>query len=79
MGLERQATTPLCSNTQHTHQSSQEHGALRDGCTTISPKPRIKCYDQYGEDILWTGESTYCICTHHVVHHCTVTEGLAYV
>jgi hypothetical protein len=24
------------------------------------------------KDWLWTGESVYCICTHHVEQHCTV-------
>jgi hypothetical protein len=24
------------------------------------------------EDWLWTGESVYCICTHHVAQHCTI-------
>jgi len=24
------------------------------------------------EERLWTGESAYCICTHHVEQHCTV-------
>ncbi len=26
------------------------------------------------EGRLWTGESVYCICTHHVVQHCTVRD-----
>jgi hypothetical protein len=26
------------------------------------------------EERLWTGESAYCVCTHHVVHHCTVRD-----
>lgn len=26
------------------------------------------------QEWLWTGESTYCICTHHVVHHCTAHD-----
>lgn len=24
------------------------------------------------EEWLWTGESVYCICTHHVEQHCTI-------
>ena len=27
------------------------------------------------EELLWTGESAYYICTHHVEQHCTVRNG----
>jgi hypothetical protein len=27
---------------------------------------------------LWTGESTYCICTHHVRQHCTIRDRYGY-
>jgi hypothetical protein len=52
--------------------------------TFISYIPRIKCYVRNNllndtaeerlthEDWLWTGESVYCICTHHVAQHCTI-------
>jgi hypothetical protein len=58
--------------------------------TSISYKPRIKCYVRNNllydtteekldkvrkladEEWLWTGESVYCICTHHVERHCTI-------
>jgi hypothetical protein len=27
-----------------------------------------------GDKWLWTGESTHCVCTHHVEQHCTVRD-----
>lgn len=55
--------------------------------TSISPNPRIKCsvsnnifYETWfditseetlDEKILLTGESTQCVCNHHVEQHCT--------
>jgi hypothetical protein len=33
------------------------------------------------EEWLWTGQSVYCICTHHVERHCTIRKknGLAVI
>ena len=32
-----------------------------------------------GEEWLWTGESVYCICTHHVEQHCTIRDEYGFV
>jgi hypothetical protein len=60
---------------------------MTDTTISISSKPRIKCFPRnseqaklekiaglMGEEILWTGESVYCICSHHVKQHCTVYD-----
>lgn len=34
----------------------------------------LKHSNRLTEEWLWTGESVYCICTHHVEHHNTVRD-----
>lgn len=31
------------------------------------------------EEWLWTGESTHCVCNHHVEQHCTIHDRYNYV
>ena len=49
---------------------------------SISAKPGIKCFPANvialkkfkkltDKEILWIGESTQCVCNHHVEQHCT--------
>ena len=66
--LEQQALGLECSNIHHT-QSCQQHGVLSDDLYYIS-QPKHKSFVE--NSWLWTGESTNCICTHHVEMHCTV-------
>jgi hypothetical protein len=40
--------------------------------SVISSQPKHKSFVK--NSWLWTGESTYCICTHHVGQHCTIRD-----
>lgn len=37
-------------------------------------KATLKKVNKLIGDDLWTGESTICICSHHVEHHCTIRD-----
>jgi hypothetical protein len=47
-------------------------------CNTNSYNTAKKTLEQIGNltdvDWLWTKESAHCICTHHVVYHCTIHD-----
>jgi hypothetical protein len=43
--------------------------------SVISSQPKHKSFvENSSNPWLWTGESTNCICTHHVKLHCTVRD-----
>lgn len=42
----------------------------------VGKKPIEKITNLTQEKWLWTGESTYCTCNHHVEQHCTVRDRM---
>lgn len=47
---------------------------LFDTCFYIAKTTLKKINQLTGDELLWTGESVACICTHHVEQHCTIRD-----
>jgi hypothetical protein len=64
-------TVELSGGINHSSSSINELTGYKQDCKWHNKKHDIKLN---AEEWLWTGESVYCVCAHHVEMHCTIRD-----